>query len=178
MVFEQKFHEEIMEKLNLLEADLPPFAKYLESIMINLGSRFRNDLNYRDFEWAFESKELMEYCQISTGWYYLLCTNLETGIWFLKYSIGNYLGEIKTNRKTPKSKRGPCQMQDCNSRGTEWDHILPHSWGGPNEEWNFQLLCGTHNRLKSSSLTSFARKLHTDGDFQEKFNAWCEKEMA
>ena len=177
MSFEDTFREQIKEKISSLEPNLPIFAKYLESVMINLGSRFRNGLNYREFDWSLDSEELKEYVSNPVGWSFLLRTTNRMAEWFLKYSIGNYLGEITQTRNTPEPEDEPCQMPDCSNPGTEWDHILPHSWGGPNENWNFQLLCQTHNRLKSSSLTSFARKLHTEEDFHIEFKSWCEQKI-
>lgn len=40
----------------------------------------------------------------------------------------------------------------CPRRGTEADHIVPWSRGGPTELWNGQLLCHWHNARKSNTM--------------------------
>ena len=177
MDFQKMFRKQIEEKLKLLDVELPPFARYLESVMINLGSRFKNDLDYESFKWSPENEGLKAYCNLPAGWSFLLKINNPQAMWFLKHSLGNYLGIITHTRRRPGPEEKVCDVPDCETQGSEWDHILPHSWGGPNKLWNFQLLCKTHNQLKSSSLTSFARKLHTDESFQREFELWCRESM-
>lgn len=42
----------------------------------------------------------------------------------------------------------------CAARGTQADHIVPWSKGGPTRIWNGQLLCTRHNRTKSNLMPS------------------------
>jgi len=42
----------------------------------------------------------------------------------------------------------------CKAKGTQADHIYPHSRGGATSLANGQSLCGFHNRRKSASIPS------------------------
>lgn len=42
----------------------------------------------------------------------------------------------------------------CPARGTQADHLVPWSRGGPTELWNGQLLCHRHNQRKSNRVPS------------------------
>ncbi|QWF85689.1 HNH endonuclease [Amycolatopsis sp. CA-230715] len=53
--------------------------------------------------------------------------------------------------------RGQCEHKPmlwrrCPKPGTEADHIIPWSRGGPTELWNGQLLCHRHNARKSNMV--------------------------
>ncbi|QNE18100.1 HNH endonuclease [Kribbella qitaiheensis] len=40
----------------------------------------------------------------------------------------------------------------CPAQGTQADHVVPWSRGGPTELWNGQLLCHRHNKRKSNRV--------------------------
>lgn len=42
----------------------------------------------------------------------------------------------------------------CRRTGTEADHVVPWSKGGPTALWNGQMLCRMHNRRKSNLVPS------------------------
>lgn len=46
----------------------------------------------------------------------------------------------------------PPLWRRCPARGTQADHVLPWSRGGPTELWNGQLLCHRHNKRKSNRV--------------------------
>lgn len=67
---------------------------------------------------------------------------------------------------TPRQKRvliaragGRCEHKPplwrrCPRSGTEADHVIPWSRGGPTQLWNGQLLCRRHNQRKSTMMPS------------------------
>jgi 5-methylcytosine-specific restriction endonuclease McrA len=46
----------------------------------------------------------------------------------------------------------PPLWRRCPERGTQADHVVPWSRGGPTELWNGQLLCRRHNKQKSDRV--------------------------
>lgn len=51
-----------------------------------------------------------------------------------------------------RCERKPMLWHRCRRPGTEADHVIPWSKGGPTQLWNGQLLCRKHNQRKSATL--------------------------
>ena len=72
------------------------------------------------------------------------------GLSFLIHrAIHNQINKNGNWKVIPKKTK--CAFIGCKNEGDQKDHIWPNSLGGPYEEWNFQWLCGFHNRMKSNA---------------------------
>ena len=151
-------------------------AIVLECLIVYLGNRFSTlDKKPNIEDIRFECHEIIPNQVLLTK---IICLDLRLCYRFLHRSVIAFLGS-RNGRKTPKldPKKLTCQHDECRMDAEEWDHIFPHSWGGPNEDWNFQALCKLHNRMKSSSLSSFTNKLHGDETYKIEFKNWATKTL-
>jgi hypothetical protein len=82
---------------------------------------------------------------------------------------------LEKQRNIFKKKYKPCEI--CGEkRITNYGHILPYSFGGPNDEKNYVYLCPTHHHLFDHNRLSeeewqrldFSKKLKASRDYVEK----------
>ncbi|QXV57393.1 HNH endonuclease [Amycolatopsis sp. TNS106] len=59
---------------------------------------------------------------------------------------------VMITRARGRCEHKPLLWPRCPEKGTEADHIVPWSRGGPTALWNGQLLCRYHNRRKSNVI--------------------------
>ena len=151
--------------------EMSSFSHYVELILLNLGCYFREEPEHL----SSKLDELL-YVFVENPYYYPhLFPQLDVvkSKSFIKYVLTSFIGRARSGRRTiPVPDGKECEHPRCHLPAEECDHILPHSWGGPNEEWNFQFLCKPHNRVKGSTLQSFAHKLHSDKDYENAFVNW------
>lgn len=154
--------------------EMSDFSRYVELILLNLGCYFREEPEHL----SSKLDELL--CDFVENPYYYpyLFPQLDVvkSKSFIKYVLTSFIGRARSGRDTdPVPEDKECEHPKCRVRAEECDHILPYSWGGPNEEWNYQFLCRTHNRVKGSTLQSFAHKLHSDKDYENAFADWWKR---
>ena len=80
-----------------------------------------------------------------------------TVVWRDEEDLKNQDYHLRTIPASVKSYVWHRDRQKCvycgSNVNTEYDHIIPFSWGGSNSPQNVQILCRKCNRRKSASLT-------------------------
>ena len=151
--------------------EMSSLSRYVELILLNLGCYFREEPEHL----SSKLDELL-YDFVKNPYHYPhLFPQLDAvkSKSFIKHVLTSFTRKARSSRRTiPVPVDKECEHPRCHLPAEECDHILPHSWGGPNEEWNFQFLCKPHNRVKGSTLQSFAHKLHSDEGYQNAFAEW------
>jgi len=151
-------------------------SRALEVIMTNV-------VNYFSKNKDVEVTGSIVYDYITTTWgatvwgylTYLTEQNANMPDWrtFLVFIVNNKVNGNRSSRTNPTcDSKDLCEINACETEPTEWDHVLPHSWGGPNEPWNYKHLCQLHNRMKGSSLSMFTRLVRDDPDYGQSFAEW------
>lgn len=91
---------------------------------------------------------------------------------FFTYMIRKRLYDNSRANRIDLEDEETCEVEGCFETPNEWDHIWPHSFGGPNEKWNYMHMCKLHNRMKSSSLQMFSYLLLEDENYYSSFYYW------
>jgi len=171
MGINEELERQVVELVETSVVEMSNHSRYVELILLNLGCYFRENPDHL-------STKLPELLQtfVPNPYFY---PNLFPGLTaaqsqsFIKRVITSFIDRARNSRTTnavPEAKE--CEHPSCKLPAEECDHILPYSWGGPNVEWNYQYLCKPHNRVKGSTLSLFAHKLHADENFQTAFVQW------
>ena len=154
--------------------EMSSHSRYVELILLNLGCYFREEPDHL----STKLDELLQDLIPNPYYYPRLFPQLDAvkSKSFIKRAMTSFTGRARNGRNTvPVPDGKQCEHPGCHLTAEECDHILPYSWGGPNAEWNFQFLCRPHNRVKGSTLQSFAHKLHSDKDYQNAFADWWKR---
>lgn len=154
--------------------EMSSLSRYVELILLNLGCYFREEPQ----NLSTKLEELLQDFVSNPYHYPYLFPQLDAvkSISFIKHVLTSFTRKARNGRNTDPVPDGKeCEHPRCRVLAEECDHILPYSWGGPNEEWNFQFLCRAHNRVKGSTLQSFAHRLHSDKDYQNAFADWWKR---
>ena len=151
-------------------------SKALEVIMTNIVNHFSKNTDA-----VITERIVRNYIETTwepTVWAYL-CNlteqkaNIHDWRTFLVFIVDNKVNGNRISRTNPtRDSKELCEINACETEPTEWDHVLPHSWGGPNESWNYKHLCQLHNRMKASSLSMFTRLVRDDPDYGQSFVEW------
>ena len=113
---------------------------------------------------------------ISTASYETISWKYWKSFFYYVLSSSKRNDKLRANRPEMEPKE-LCEYSNCEHVAEEWDHILPHFWGGPSKEWNYKHLCRLHNRMKGSSLSMFVRMVKQDKDYFTSFYQWIIKEL-
>ena len=151
-------------------------SKALEVIMTNIVNHFSKNTEAGITEIIVQN--YIETTWEPTVWAYL-CNLTEPQAskvnWngFFVHIVNNKVKGNRIGRTTPThDSKESCEINACDTEPIEWDHVLPHSWGGPNCSWNYKHLCQLHNRMKGSSLSMFTRLVRDDLDYGQSFVEW------
>ena len=171
-----------MTLADLIDYDLSrvddPSSKALEIIMTNLANYFSREEYEDNFTIAVMSQYMAD-TWTARIWLELVRFTEEVPAsaveWqaFFYHCITHQVFGRRLPRNAPSlTSERECQIFGCDETPEEWDHVLPHSWGGPNETWNFKHLCKRHNRMKSSSLSMFTRLVRDEHEYKGSFIDW------
>jgi len=162
--------------IQILETDIDPVdlerSEALGMLALHLGNSFDTFNTWARYRTAVLPKINQV---ILEGDRVLINPNDREFILYLSYLIhrsiyGKHGRGAAWPRRLPDP--GECSFAGCSKHADQRDHVWPNSLGGPYELWNFQWLCGFHNRMKSNSPL-FAFK--PSEEFRLEFTNWMRR---
>lgn len=173
-----------MDLVRLFEekrGDIPPLSssksKAFECLIVSLVNHFQyyeatNSRLIRDFLSDTWTPRIWQALVNSPNCDQEKQISWENWLALLTHIITKRVYQNNRPRRIDLEDESQCKIEGCLVKPEEWDHIWPHSFGGPNEEWNYMHLCKLHNRMKSSSLQMFSYLLLEDENYYSSFYDW------